>query len=136
MGSNRESQKLKVSLNNSWKCDLKATKPRNLSLLSVRDDAFQTYQRKKWNTSVKVVFQRRECRTITAVLSKPSRGQRTSTHFSPSEQVWKAGQQAWGSHWTFDYLTDTQTKRRWAPKASEFIKVQQSQLRFRPMKAN
>lgn len=39
------------------------------------------------NTSVKVVFHRRECRTITAVLSKPSRGQCNSTHLSPSEQV-------------------------------------------------
>lgn len=48
-------------------------------------------------TAVNVVFQRRECRTTVAVLSRPRRGQCISTHLSPSVQVWEKEQTS-GSH--------------------------------------
>lgn len=40
-------------------------------------------------TSVNVVFHKYECSTMRVLLSRPCRGQRISTHPSPSEHVWR-----------------------------------------------
>lgn len=69
-----------------------------------------------------VVFQRRECRTTIAVLSRPCRGQWISTHLSPSVQLWEKAQ-TWGSHSNFISLWEIITNQSFLTSVLYFLFV-------------
>lgn len=73
-----------------------------------------------------VVFQRRECRTTIAVLSKPCRGQWISTHLSPSVQVWEKAQ-TWGSQSHTINLWETITNQSFLTSVLNFLFVGRSE---------